>query len=66
MKLTGDHCLCSGSPYKGCGEHFNSTFSFDAHRVGTYTPDTRRCLTPQEMRDKGMKLTANGWRIIGG
>lgn len=66
MNLTGDRCLCSGPPYQGCGERFNSTFSFDAHRVGTYATNDRRCLTPQEMRDKGMKLTPNGWRIIGG
>jgi hypothetical protein len=64
--MSADRCLCSSGSYRGCGERFTSEFSFEAHRVGTYTPNERRCLTPQEMRDKGMKLTPNGWRIIGG
>lgn len=61
MKLAGDHCQCGG-----CGEYFNSTFSFDAHRVGTYAPNTRRCLSVPEIKALGMTLTKHGWRIIGG
>jgi hypothetical protein len=64
--LKGDNCLCSGAPYKGCGLRFTSAFSFDTHRVGMYTPNTRRCSTPVEMRAIGMTLTEKGWRIIGG
>jgi hypothetical protein len=57
--LRGDHCRCSGPPYTGCGEHFNSTYAFDKHRTGDYS--NRRCLSPDEMRAKGMVQNAAGW-----
>jgi len=59
MKLRGDHCRCSGAPYGGCGEHFNSTYAFDKHRTGPWS--ARRCLSPDEMRAKGMVRNADGW-----
>jgi len=63
MKLRGDHCQCSGTPYAGCGEYFNSTAAFDKHRTGAYLPNQRRCLSPDEMRIKGMAQTATGFWI---
>jgi hypothetical protein len=51
MNLRGDHCRCSGAPYGGCGEHFNSTYAFE-HRTGSWS--ARRCLSVDEMRAKGM------------
>jgi hypothetical protein len=54
--LRGDHCQCPA-----CGEYFNSTRAFDKHRTGTYTPMQRRCLSPDEMRAKGMLVSARGW-----
>lgn len=47
LPFNTDICQCSV-----CGEVFNSTFAFDYHRTGDYTD--RRCLTTEEMRDKGM------------
>jgi hypothetical protein len=57
----------------GCGKVFSSLSSFDMHRVGSYgdpiiekghvigyTPTARRCLSAQEMRDKGMLLNERG------
>jgi hypothetical protein len=58
--LRGDHCQCPT-----CGDSFNSTYAFDKHRVGPYTHDleTRRCLSPDEMRVAGMTKNAAGWWI---
>ena len=61
MKLTGDRCRCAGPPYNGCGEYFNSTYSFDLHRTGD--PDSRRCLTVAEMEARGMSRNAAGFWI---
>jgi hypothetical protein len=58
MRLTGCRCEC-----RGCGELFNSVKSFDRHRRGTYTPPARRCLSPDEMRAKGMTRNAAGYWI---
>lgn len=41
------------SECSGCGLVFNSPSSFDAHRIGSFEPDERRCLTMQEMLEKG-------------
>jgi hypothetical protein len=38
-----------------CGESFASDRAFDRHRVGTFDPPARRCLSPNE-------LLAAGWR----
>lgn len=42
-----------------CGLVFTSTWTFDQHRVGTYQPMTRRCLSVDEMQSRGM--TRNKW-----
>lgn len=58
MKLTGDKNQCPS-----CKLYFNSTAAFDRHRSGTFTPNTRRCLTVTEMLEKGMAQNARGWWI---
>ena len=60
-RLLGDHCQCSGPPFGGCGEHFNSTYAFDKHRTGDPGTLPRRCLSPDEMRAKGMVITDGWW-----
>lgn len=55
MKL--EHCPV-------CHETFTCTAAGDMHRVGrhgvTAGPDRRRCLTPEEMLDKGMTRNTHG------
>jgi hypothetical protein len=46
-------CECAG-----CGERFKSVTSFDRHRTGPQ--DARRCLSPAEMRARGMSVNAHG------
>jgi hypothetical protein len=36
-----------------CSEMFSSVSVFDAHRTGDYRRRTRRCLTHEEMVEKG-------------
>lgn len=55
--LRGDRNQCPG-----CGEYFNSTFAFEKHRTGQHGVD-RRCLTPEEMRAKGMDMNAAGFWV---
>lgn len=57
MKLRGDRNQC-----QGCKEYFNSTYAFDKHRTGTHGKD-RRCLTPDEMTQKGMSKNPDGFWI---
>lgn len=57
VNLSGDRNQC-----RGCGEFFNSTFAFDKHRTGDFGKN-RRCLTPDEMRAKGMSKNAAGFWI---
>ena len=57
----------------GCGQDFNSTSLFDAHRIGVYAytyeqglsldpprEDGRRCLDADEMEAKGWELNDRG------
>jgi len=55
-RLTGSRCLC-----RGCGEYFNSVKSFDRHRIDY--PDGRRCLSSDEMHQRGMTLNRQGFWI---
>lgn len=61
MKL--EHCSI-------CHETFACTAAGDMHRVGrhgvTDGPDRRRCLTPEEMLDKGMTRNSRGRWTMGG
>jgi hypothetical protein len=56
MTLTNDHNQCPT-----CSEYFNSTYAFDKHRVGSYEPNTRRCLETPEMELKGMVKNSSGF-----
>jgi hypothetical protein len=56
MNLTGQRNQCPT-----CGEYFNSNTAFDKHRSGPFTD--RRCISAQEMMDKGMSLNASGFWI---
>lgn len=49
-----------------CGRIFSSVSSFDKHRVGKFEPMERRCLSEQEMLDKGMTKNDKGWWTTGG
>ena len=57
MKLRGDRNQC-----QGCKEYFNSTLAFDKHRTGAHGKD-RRCLTADEMQQKGMSKNHDGFWI---
>ena len=57
-KLTGARCRCSA-----CGERFNATSTFDAHRIGGY--EARRCLTCAEMTARGWLRNSAGFWITG-
>ena len=50
--LRGDRNQCPT-----CQEYFNSSTTFDQHRVGSFEPDTRRCLTVAEMQVKNFGKT---------
>jgi len=51
--LSGESCLCTV-----CGEIFEKVNGFDKHR--TENPENRRCLSPDEMREKGMVINSYG------
>ena len=46
---------------RGCHQMFTSLSAFDLHRTGKYEHKKRRCLTGQEMLEKGMVQNAKGW-----
>jgi len=55
--LSGNRCQCSV-----CFEYFNSEKAFTRHRVGSYMPMERRCLTVDEMLERGFsKNKADFW-----
>jgi hypothetical protein len=56
--LKGNRTQC-----QGCYEYFNSLSAFEWHRVGTFMPNTRRCLKPEEMTELGMSLNQAGFWI---
>lgn len=43
-----------------CNLVFSSAHSFDKHRTGDHVERTRRCLTVDEMKDKGMAQNEKG------
>jgi hypothetical protein len=51
--LRMEHCTV-------CHQTFPGSSLGDAHRVGRPDTPQRRCLTPDEMRDKGWALTQRG------
>lgn len=58
-----EHC-------KVCHQTFTGTIAGDKHRVGDHGvftgPGRRRCLTPVEMRERGMNLNGHGVWTSGG
>ena len=56
--LKGDHNQCPS-----CLEYFNSTGALDKHRVGSFEPPERRCLTIPEMLEKGMVVNKAGFWV---
>jgi hypothetical protein len=50
-----------------CGALFESSDAFDAHRIGNFAtpskPNTRRCLTAQEMHDAGFRPNRAGFLL---
>lgn len=44
----------------GCSRNFTSMSAFDRHRAGSYSKNTRRCMTPDEMRARGLEQKASG------
>lgn len=55
--LKGDKNQC-----QGCKEYFNSIKGFDMHRTGKHGVD-RRCMTVDEMVNKGMSVNTSGFWI---
>ena len=53
---TERQCKC-----QKCGLYFTSASAFDKHRTGEYQPDERRCMSTEEMADKGMVLNDRGY-----
>ena len=45
-----------------CGKVFGSLSGFDKHRVGTYMPNTRRCLSDGALKKLGLIKVDNIWR----
>jgi hypothetical protein len=60
--LRGDRCRCSVMT-GGCGENFNSTAAFDKHRTWAEGKVLRRCLTVEEMLQRGMAKNATGYWV---
>ncbi len=55
MKLKGKRCQCSA-----CEQGFNRESTFNKHRVGVIGVD-RRCLTVEEMKDRGWRKNDLGF-----
>jgi hypothetical protein len=58
--LAGQRCQCTG-----CGQQFNRTTTFARHRVASFgtlrDPGGRRCLSTEEMQDRGWRLNGAGF-----
>ena len=57
MKLGSQRNQC-----QGCKQYFNSNAAFDKHRTGKHGVN-RRCMTSEEMKDKGMSINHAGFWI---
>lgn len=62
-RLTGSRCQCGA-----CGDYFNSTSTFEGHRVGGYAKPgqltgNRRCLLESELLAKGWSRNPTGFWI---
>jgi hypothetical protein len=57
LPLTGKRTQCTA-----CQEYFNSESAFDAHCYGSYV-GIRRCLTPEQITEKGFVKNAGGYWV---
>jgi hypothetical protein len=55
--LSGDRNQCPA-----CSKYFNSSLAFEKHRTGQFGID-RRCMTTEEMLEKGMSEKIDGFWI---
>lgn len=46
-----------------CGTVFTDVESFDAHRVGSYEPNTRHCLSQEEMQARSFQRHGAWWTL---
>jgi hypothetical protein len=46
---------------RACDHIFSSVKAFDLHRTGSFKKNTRRCMSKEEMRAKGLIQNAKGW-----
>lgn len=44
----------------GCSRDFTSVTAFDRHRTGSFSKDTRRCMSEAEMSKAGLERKPNG------
>lgn len=45
-----------------CGMFFSGTTGFDDHRTGSYSKDTRRCRTAEEIKARGYIEVGGVWK----
>lgn len=55
-----EHCSAPG-----CHQTFTGTRAGDKHRTGDYFPDTRRCLSAEEMVEAGFRRNRHGHWTFG-
>lgn len=53
----------SGCECTGCGLFFSGMTAFDKHRIGSYQPNTRRCMNASEMLGAGLVLRNDVWGL---
>lgn len=62
IELTKDQNECPS-----CGAVFETNEAFDAHRIGKFAtpskPNTRHCLTDQEMHEAGFRANRAGFLL---
>jgi hypothetical protein len=54
-----EKCYCPG-----CNKHFAGIRAHELHRVGEFKPGERRCLTTNEMVNRGFTLIRQNVRFI--
>lgn len=49
----------------GCNRDFTSVTAFDAHRTGSFSKRSRRCMTKAEMQAHGLERKPTGkWGLL--
>ena len=52
---------CRGGKWEGCCRSFVSNKGGDAHRVGKFGDGSRRCMTDEELNEKGWIRDSHGY-----